>query len=483
MALTTDIFVDLSIHGEGAGDILDSGFEIYDQDDSVDLDTDPEEQGYDGDDYSSNDSDSEQEIVWEFSDSSVESNNPKIDSVAESLEKSTTEAPTEDGADEAADVSSLSEDKEARAINLASTIVSAQLQDYSWIESTVPEAKIRDIVGGLKIKKEDYDYLPHVFYVDKEAFELWKDRDTSNHFFIWNKGNSEANSGNKVNDDSSTNGEDVDNDKSKLNSFQLYFCHCAGHPRRKKVKNQDQSLELQPVERPAGELGERPAKKTWMVLKPSKKVGCKARLIVHDVKSDKDEYASKGNRSQLRVVYFYKHTGHVLGSAEDFQHLKVTEGTKTRIRNLHDHVLKYEDVYNIYHKYSTEQSQLGKNDRESMRLWMDKLKDKGFTVFMLDYHIVVDRVRYPKFAYGFMSPFQETVYKSNFKHIGLDSTHGTNRSKHELYTIIVRNPISLSAVPVAFMLTNDHSHQPLAKWLNHIKENIGSPEYITTDDA
>ncbi|KAF9981743.1 hypothetical protein BGZ79_006070, partial [Entomortierella chlamydospora] len=207
-ALTTDTFVDLSIRGEGTGDILDSGFEIYDQDGSVDLGTDPEEHGYDGDDYSSDESDSEQEIVWEFGDSSVESNNPTVDSVAQSLEKSTTEAPTEDEANEAADVSSLSEDKEARAINLASTIVSAQLQDYSWIESTVPETKMREIVGGLKIKRDDYDYLPHVFYVDKEDFELWKDRDASNHFFIWNRGNSEANSGNKVNDDSNTNDED-----------------------------------------------------------------------------------------------------------------------------------------------------------------------------------------------------------------------------------------------------------------------------------
>ncbi|KAF9999625.1 hypothetical protein BGZ79_006771 [Entomortierella chlamydospora] len=227
-------------------------------------------------------------------DSSVEGNNPKIDSVAEFLENNTIEASTEDEADEAADVSNLSEDKEAPAINLASTIVSAQLQDYSWIELTVPEAKIRESVGGHRIKKEDYDYLPWVFHVDKEDFELWKDRDASNHFFIWNERNSRANSGNKVNDDFNTNDEDVDNNKSKLNSFQLYFRHCAGHPRKKKVKNQDQSEELEPIERPAGKLAERPAKKTRMVLKPSKKVGCKTRQIVHDVKSDMNEYASKG---------------------------------------------------------------------------------------------------------------------------------------------------------------------------------------------
>jgi hypothetical protein len=84
-------------------------------------------------------------------------------------------------------------------------------------------------------------------------------------------------------------------------------------------------------------------------------------------------------------------------------------------------------------------------------------------VFMLSYYIVVDRVCYPKFAFGLMSLFQRSIYKSNFKHIGLDSTHVTNRNKFELYTIIVRNPMSLNTVPVAFLITNDHSHLPLSR--------------------
>ncbi|KAF9348309.1 hypothetical protein BGX26_000267 [Mortierella sp. AD094] len=202
------------------------------------------------------------------------------------------------------------------------------------------------------------------------------------------------------------------------------------------------------------------------------------------------------------------------GDSKDFQFLSITETTKARIRNLvrlglctrriiekinlpgsqafirhkqgtlqRDNVLTYEDVYNIYHKYISKETQLSKSDSESMQLWMEKLERKGFTVFKKNYFHRVNGVLYGKFAYGFMSPFQRSVYSSNFKHIGLDSTHGTNRSKHELYTIIVRDPASLSAVPVAFLLTNDHSSYSLAHWLSHIKETIGTPENITTDDA
>ncbi|KAF9342509.1 hypothetical protein BGX26_007373 [Mortierella sp. AD094] len=41
----------------------------------------------------------------------------------------------------------------------------------------------------------------------------------------------------------------------------------------------------------------------------------------------------------------------------------------------------------------------------------------------------------------------------------------------------------MSAIPVAFLINNDHSHVSLAKWLAHIKDEIGTPEYITSDDA
>ncbi|KAF9404132.1 hypothetical protein BGZ76_007100 [Entomortierella beljakovae] len=106
------------------------------------------------------------------------------------------------------------------------------------------------------------------------------------------------------------------------------------------------------------------------------------------------------------------------------------------------------------YKHIAKETQLAQSDFDSMKLWMTKLREEKnlqsspWTTSPL------------RFAYGFMSPFQRSVYKSNFKQIGLDSTHGTNQYKHELYTIIVRDPCSLSAVPVAFMLTNDCKIKP-----------------------
>ncbi|KAF9079368.1 hypothetical protein BGX27_006522, partial [Mortierella sp. AM989] len=207
------------------------------------------------------------------------------------------------------------------------------------------------------------------------------------------------------------------------------------------------------------------------------------------------ELVNKGGRKQLRVMYYYKHTNHVLGNAKDFQHLRMTESTKARIRNLvrlglctrriiakinlsgrqayshhkngrlqREHVLTYEDVYNIYHKHFSDLTKLSEIDLESMKLWMSRLQTmKQFTVFTREHNQRgKDGTFIRKFAYGFMSSFQKSVYSSNYRCIGLDSTHGTNRSKYELFTIIVQDPLRLSAVPVAFLITNDHSHHSLA---------------------
>ncbi|KAF9432632.1 hypothetical protein BGZ76_010533, partial [Entomortierella beljakovae] len=88
-------------------------------------------------------------------------------------------------------------DTEDQTDSLTTELLSNQLKDCSWIESTVPKSKIFEIVGGLKIKKQDYDYLPRVFYVDEEDFDIWKHLDGHNHFFYWNNGISEISRRNK----------------------------------------------------------------------------------------------------------------------------------------------------------------------------------------------------------------------------------------------------------------------------------------------
>ncbi|KAF9189780.1 hypothetical protein BGZ49_003774, partial [Haplosporangium sp. Z 27] len=400
----------------------------------------------------------------------------------------------------------LSKEAESTAYNLTRELLTAELADCPWIQSTLSMEVIQEIVDHLSIETK-YDYLPRVFYVDKEDFDLWRAKDSDDHFFRWNKGNWRGKDDDKAPDeivheevddviDEGVNeviGRGADrvvdevarggvdggvvneganrNISQEILSFHLYFCHRSGCPRNDKKKKENDGQEVGQDDR------------------------------------GNPEYAVKGGRKQLRVTYYFRRTGHVLGDPDDFRHLKVIEDTRARIRNLvrlglytrrivskinlsgtqanslykqgklkPDHILKYEDVYNILHKHYAKETQLAKVDLESMKLWTEKLrKDKNFTVFTMDYIKTVEGVRYKKFAYGFMSPFQRSIYSSNFKQIGLDSTHGTNRSKHELYTIIVQDPSSLSAVPVAFLLTNDHSSLPLTQWLTHIRETIGTP--------
>ena len=82
----------------------------------------------------------------------------------------------------------LNSDAESRADNIASALMITQLEEYSWIQSTVPEEEIQRIVRKLRIKKDSYDYLPRVFYVDKEDFDMWKEKDGDDHFFKWING-------------------------------------------------------------------------------------------------------------------------------------------------------------------------------------------------------------------------------------------------------------------------------------------------------
>ncbi|KAF9433657.1 hypothetical protein BGZ76_009164 [Entomortierella beljakovae] len=78
----------------------------------------------------------------------------------------------------------------------------------------------------------------------------------------------------------------------------------------------------------------------------------------------------------------------------------------------------------------------------------------------MDYYTTVQGKKFKRFAYGSMPPFQRSEYKFNFK-----------------------DPCSMSFVPVAFMLTHTRKSTSLTRWLNHIKDTIGTPELITTDDA
>ncbi|KAF9079018.1 hypothetical protein BGX23_005361, partial [Mortierella sp. AD031] len=196
-------------------------------------------------------------------------------------------------------------------------------------------------------------------------------------------------------------------------------------------------------------------KRSRTVYKPSCKAGCRAKMVVHKMMED-----HLINRARLRVTYYYRHTGHSLGDVDDFQHLRMTDDIRARIRNLvrlgrqagalfgqgsqqRDHVPIYDDVYVVCHKYWSETIKLNGDDLVSMHAWMHRLKEeKQFTVF--EWHRQQDK---SKFALGFMSPFQKHTFQGNHECIGLDSTYGTNRKKHELFTIVVQDPVTMKAIP------------------------------------
>ncbi|KAF9399454.1 hypothetical protein BGZ76_007913, partial [Entomortierella beljakovae] len=168
--------------------------------------------------------------------------------------------------------------------------------------------------------------------------------------------------------------------RSQFHSVRLYKCYRAGETdTRKKPRRQYESGEPKPI-------------KTRKKYKSPLKVGCQAKLIVHEMKDDVG-----GESRQFRVTYYYKHTGHVLGHTNDFQHIKMTDSTRARIRHLvrlglntrrvaarinlsrdlafrqHgqcDDVFTYDDVYNVYHKFNSQLTRLADDDHDSMRLWM-----------------------------------------------------------------------------------------------------------------
>ncbi|KAF9915717.1 hypothetical protein BX616_005553 [Lobosporangium transversale] len=215
--------------------------------------------------------------------------------------------------------------------------------------------------------------------------------------------------------------------RSKYFYFQTYECH-RNHDSRGQNRAQT-ALQDVPQDIPQEPEQEQRQKKRRRVFKKSQKVGCTAKLIVHNMKDDSGdpELAMKGGKKQLRITYYYRHTGHVLGDPNDFQYLTMSESTKTRIRNLvclglstrgiivkinlagpqayshhkqgrvqRDSVLTYDDVYNIYYTHISALTKLSDNDMDSMKLWMSKLQqEKQFTIFTKSF--TMDMVGAPEF--------------------------------------------------------------------------------------
>ncbi|KAF9190839.1 hypothetical protein BGZ49_003659, partial [Haplosporangium sp. Z 27] len=168
----------------------------------------------------------------------------------------------------------LRKEAESTANNLTRELLTAELADCPWIQSALSMEEIQKIVDHLSIKPT-YDYLPRVFYVDKEDFDLWKEKDGNDHFFRWNNGTWRGKDSDKVPDEIAQ--EEVDdvidegvnevigrgadrvvnevarggvdggvvneganrNISQEILSFHLFFFHRKGCPRNGKKKEND----------------------------------------------------------------------------------------------------------------------------------------------------------------------------------------------------------------------------------------------------
>jgi hypothetical protein len=66
----------------------------------------------------------------------------------------------------------------------------------------------------------------------------------------------------------------------------------------------------------------------------------------------------------------------------------------------------------------------------------------------------------------------------------LDGTHGISSSISDiLYTLIIRDNNVGRELPVAYMITNDHSTGPIVEWLQHLRDErlLVDPEQFTID--
>ncbi|KAF9080279.1 hypothetical protein BGX23_002374 [Mortierella sp. AD031] len=186
-------------------------------------------------------------------------------------------------------------------------------QPYQYVSDSEQEDS-----DGLKEEEDDYapDGPPVLIKeeekrADEEDFELWVEKDGHDHFFEWNfekliKSSTGRRSSNPY-------------------LWTRYFlCHREGQPRESKV-----SANMQSTEEPGNRDEPPKVKRSCTVYKPSCKAGCRAKMVVHKAMED-----HLINRKRLRVTYYYRHTGHSLGDVDDFQHLRMTDDVRARIRNL-----------------------------------------------------------------------------------------------------------------------------------------------------
>ncbi|KAH7046267.1 hypothetical protein BKA57DRAFT_494054 [Linnemannia elongata] len=156
-----------------------------------------------------------------------------------------------------------------------------------WLEGSIPHPLVT-LQTPYSPRNVYFDYEPKIFYYSERAYEDWLEMDSSQHLFHWRQETSENCS-----------------EASPYSYTQTWYCHCAGKPEIKK-KTED--------------------RKRRQVFKSSKHMVCLARVYVHKFKDGHPPapgYPPANASKRVRLIYYGRHTGHVLGDLEGFQHLRI----------------------------------------------------------------------------------------------------------------------------------------------------------------
>ncbi|KAF9115933.1 hypothetical protein BGX30_006120 [Mortierella sp. GBA39] len=295
-----------------------------------------------------------------------------------------------------------------------------------------------------------FDYEPKIFYYPERTYEDWLELDNSQHLFHWWQETSE-----------------ICSEASPFSYTQTWYCHCAGKPEIKK-KAED--------------------KKHRQVFKSSKHMGCLARVYIHKFKDGyppASGYPPTNASKRVRLTYYGRHTGHVLGELEGFQHLRISQPVREAILSylklglgkgaIKDKLTPHSDA--LHSRLS--EGTLTRDDFVTVVDIANIKQAEGNFVF-----------RWPtdgsttKFGHEFSSPWQLDKLRASGGAVGFDSTHNTCKGNAELYTVIVQDPQTLRGIPVAFFLTEDKTAEPLQAWLVALEAHAGICFlYITTDDS
>ncbi|KAF9540546.1 hypothetical protein EC957_004027, partial [Mortierella hygrophila] len=345
-----------------------------------------------------------------------------------------------------------------------------------WLEGSIPYPLVI-LEKPYSPRNVYFDYEPKIFYYPERTYEDWLEMDSTQHLFHWRLETSE-----------------VCSEASPFSYTQTWYCHCAGKPEIKKKAE---------------------GKKRRQVFKTPKHLGCLARVYIHKFKDGHPPapgYPPANASKRVRLTYYGCHTGHVLGDLEGFQHLRISQpvreailgyiklglgkraiGDKLTLHSdaLHSRLSKGTltrddfvtavDIANIYDAYWKEKSQGHSDCRISLSIWADRKQAEGNFVFRWNKTTAGSANKY---GYGFSSPWQLDKLRASGGAVGLDSTHNTCKGSAELYTVIVQDPQTLRGIPVAFLLTEDKTAEPLQDWLIALEAYAGITfRYITTDDS